>query len=609
MRRTNTPTKGQITYLNGPRLARAALAGANAVAINRENLDAINVFPVADGDTGTNLMATLRAIAAAAHHVRAKSVAAVGRALADAAVDGARGNSGAIMASFYSGFADGLAGHDQVDGAGLADAAEAAARSARESVAEPREGTILTVASRWAAGLRRAVERDGHHDIYPVLSAGLAEAQQALAETQGQMELLSKAGVVDAGARGFVDMLEGIDRLLDRRGALAEMREAMADLPPAPHLEEGGADIRFRFCTEVLLEGTALDRIAVRDAVARFGDSLVVAGGRTRLRVHVHTDTPEEVFSTARLHGIVSFTKADDMKAQNAMAFAGSASEGIVITSDSTCDMPESEVGTLDRIPLIVRFGPEEFLDGVTLRPEEFIHKLASSTHFPTTSQASVGDFRRAFERHLRRGATVVSIHLSAALSGTHQSALRAAQSLDPTRIRVVDSRSASVGLLLVVGEARRVIAAGGSVEEVVAAAESAARRVRVYCTLSTLKYLARGGRLDVRRARIGEFLRIRPILCISGADGKASEAGKGFGFSRARAKMLQMLEKDGAGRPGARVAITHCGVPRAAAHLADELAARFGIDRTAIPICACAPVLAAHAGPGALAAAVLPPA
>lgn len=599
----------QIRYLNGPRLARAAVAGANAVALNRETLDAINVFPVADGDTGTNLMATLRAVASAAHHATQKSISRVGRALAEAAVDGARGNSGAILASFFSGFADGLGNDEKIDGAGLVAAAEAGAGAAREAVQNPREGTILSVASRWAKGLRRGVERIGNDDMAPVLAEGLAAARQALADTPKEMALLASAGVVDAGALGFVEMLQGIDRLLSRRGALAEMRESLADLPPPPHLEGGGADIAFRYCTEVLIEGEGLDRSAVRVSLVDIGDSLVVAGGKTRIRVHVHTDDPEELFWRAAKFGKLSFTKADDMKAQNAMSFAMTESEGVIVMADSTCDLSESDVARIDRVALIVRFGPEEFLDGVTLRPEDFVDKLKSSQHSPTTSLAAPSDFRRAFERHLRRGAKIVSIHVSSELSGTHQAAKRAAEALDPdhSRIRIIDGRSASVGLTLVVHAARAAASEGKSLDEVAAAAEDASRRTRTFCTLSTLKYLVKGGRVSAGNARIGELFRIRPILAISGADGKVQIAGKGFGFNRARAKMISFLEKEGAGRPGTKIAVTQVGALRAATVLAAELAERFRVDPGSIGITAASPSLAAHAGPGALGVAILP--
>jgi DegV family protein with EDD domain len=172
----------------------------------------------------------------------------------------------------------------------------------------------------------------------------------------------------------------------------------------------------------------------------------------------------------------------------------------------------------------------------------------------------------------------------------------------------VVDGRSASVGLSLVVREARRAAEAGSSVPEIVEIAERAAGRVRLYCTVATLRFLARGGRMPVMNARILEFLKLRPILSIHGDVGKAARAGIGFGFMRAREKMLRFLERDGAALPGAEISIAHCDALRAAERVAEEISRRFGIPVESIPITACSPVLAAHAGPGAVAVALLPP-
>jgi dihydroxyacetone kinase-like predicted kinase len=201
-----------IGYLDGRRLSRGVIAGARFVADRTEPLNRINVFPVPDGDTGTNVASTLQKIAAGLARVRQRHVREISRVLADEAVGGARGNSGAILAQFFCGFCEGLPDRARISTRDFGAAVVRAAESAYGAIARPVEGTILTVIRDWS---RHVFDRAGEvSDFAELLPESLEEAKKSLANTPKQMKALEKAGVVDAGAQAFVYLIEGIVRYL-----------------------------------------------------------------------------------------------------------------------------------------------------------------------------------------------------------------------------------------------------------------------------------------------------------------------------------------------------------------------------------------------------------
>ena len=201
-----------IAYLDGRRLSRAVIAGARFVADRAEPLNKINVFPVPDGDTGTNVAATLQTAAAGIAHVRQRHVRELSRTLANETLGSARGNSGAILAQFFCGFAEGLPDASRVAADGFGAAVVRASDSAYGAIARPVEGTILTVIRDWARYVARRAEKV--KDFAELLPESLAEAKRSLQNTPSQMKVLAKAGVVDAGGQAFVYMIEGIVRYL-----------------------------------------------------------------------------------------------------------------------------------------------------------------------------------------------------------------------------------------------------------------------------------------------------------------------------------------------------------------------------------------------------------
>ncbi len=291
-----------VRTLDGTVFSRVLRAGALAVVREQETLNRINVFPVRDADTGANLAATLKAAAARLGSAAPQDVGIAARVAADGALDGARGNSGAIFAQFLHGLAAAMEKRASVDVSQFAVAARRGAESAYGALAEPREGTILTVVRAWAHELGR---RETGEDFLESMHHALRAAREALADTPRQLEVLARSHVVDAGGQGFVYFLEGIAEALRGGREVAWVPSEAAAARAAAVLRRPRGDRR----TLSLLQrgarrrrgwGGASRARRSTAAVAGLGESLVVAGGGGRLRVHLHTNEPQLFLSHGR---------------------------------------------------------------------------------------------------------------------------------------------------------------------------------------------------------------------------------------------------------------------------------------------------------------------
>ncbi len=569
--------RGPIAYLDGMRLTRALRAGIARLLDGQEHLNSINVFPVADSDTGTNMALTMQSVLVAldAHDDRH-----AGRTLttvADAALDGARGNSGAILAQFFQGLSDASVDLPRLAPADFGDAVEHGARAAREALAEPRDGTVLSVLADFANEVSQRA-RDGVHDFRMLLTGGLERARASLADTPNRLEVLRRANVVDAGGEGFVMLLAGIDRFLHS----GSLREPVAPMPRglAEHAVETGVDAvsadGHRWCTECMIHGDDIDRRRLRETLTAMGSSLVLAGTRNRCKVHIHVDSPDAVFRAAADFGAVSGEKADDMHRQHGTARHDAARRVAVIT-DSAADMPEDMIESLDvhLVPVRVNFGERSFLDKVSINNREFFEELARNPVHPTTSQPAPGDFRRLYEFLASHYAHVVSINLTAKVSGTWQAARCAAERVStPERVHVVDCRNVSLGQGLIAMHAARCAQDGMDVDEVLAEVEHVIPRTHTFGLVRDLSYAVRGGRVPRSRKLVADLLRITPVLACT-PDGRVTANGVILGRRHAVRKLVDFVLRRIDPARAWRVAVGHAADPDSAAWLADAFRER----------------------------------
>ena len=384
------------THLDGDRFAHALVSGIHRVIHEQDFLNRINVFPVADGDTGTNLSLSLGAALPVLRRDKGQHLGTMLAAVADALLDGSRGNSGAIVAQFFQGMSDSAGELSRFTTYTFGKAVELGSEYAHDAIADPREGTILSVIAAFARSVRNQSSGNDGEDFRDVLKQASIRLEDALAKTTEQLDVLRKAGVVDAGAKGFVTMVRGMTEFIVD-GQVAPEPDLSLLIPEEPSFETmvHGEDAKYRYCTECIVTGTDIDRRKLREKLSSLGDSLVLAGTKRKAKIHIHVDDPENAFATARQFGEVSAEKADDMHRQYVSSH-DSARRFSVIT-DSAADIADDDMERLDinMVPCRIQFGDRGYLDKVSITTEEFFHELKTNPHHPTTSQPAPGDFRR----------------------------------------------------------------------------------------------------------------------------------------------------------------------------------------------------------------------
>lgn len=592
-----------ITHIDVPRLEQALLAGIANVLAHRDEIDKINVFPVPDGDTGTNLALTLASVREAIERPGQRSLPDLLDQIAAAALDGARGNSGAIMAQYFQGFSEYSREYQVLDGPGLALLSQRAAKSAWGAMSNPVPGTLPTVLEDFADELARRTQ-DGIDDIRALFRQGLRRARYSLATTPEKLAVLREAGVVDAGGQGFVDLLEGIWRYM-HRGQVSTVAPAAATKAGAHAAAHAAGPARHRYCTECLIRGDALDIAGLRQTLERLDvSSLVVAGGARRARVHLHTDTPGEVFAICSQYGEIGQQKADDMTRQHGLM---NQPGRVAIVTDSAADVPSEEMERLgiNVVPVRLSFGEQEFLDKLGITPPEFYQRLAESPIVPKTSQPPPGDFRRQFDLLTSHGLEVVAVHISSAVSGTFQAAQAVAARADAERISVFDSLNGASGQGLLVLWAAEAAARGWERPAILDRLAEIRSQVRTYVLVRDLSWGVRGGRIRPWMEVLSRRLHLNLVLANT-PQGKLGPTGVLPGRGRAVNRFASFVLKRMRADRGYRVIISHTNAAADAKRLRDLiLASHPRVDACWIEDAS--PAIGCHAGPGALMCGVQP--
>ncbi len=587
-----------IRYLDGGRLLAGVLAGGEAVVAERAELDRINVFPVPDGDTGTNLASTMRAIARGARP--GTSVRRTLESIAETALRGARGNSGLIFAQFFHGLSREVGPGPRLEAAEFIDTVGRAVLHARRALAAPVEGTLITVLQDWADAL--AGQARWASDFADLFAATLQAARRSLQETTRRLAVLARAGVVDAGAKGFVVFLDGIVEFI-RGGDLKRLREPRpaeeAPVPPTVHRGPIGR----RYCAEALLSGDAIDPGALRAAAEPLGDSLIVAGSGTRARLHIHTDDPAAVFARIGPIGRVEEAKVDDMLRQ-AQAASADAPRTALLT-DSSCDLPPAllDEHRIHVVPFTVAMGGDLFLDKLTLTPDAFYERLASSREVPRSSQPPPSTLWSALAFLASHARTVLVVPIGRRFSGLHDAAVRAASDFEPGRVLVADSRQLSASLALLVLRAAEAARDGMEAAEIARRIDGWSRDIRFWVDVKTLRYMIRGGRVNPLTGRLARLAGVRPIVTLD-REGRPARAGVCFTRRGAMRTILRLVRRESAGRRVRAVAVVHAGNPGRAEAYARRLEALLG-KRPDFTV-ALSPVVGVHNGLGAVGVALM---
>ena len=395
-------------------LARAAL---HNLEVHRPRIDDLNVYPVPDGDTGTNLVLTLRRIVEALDESRAQTASELAAEISPVALRAGKGNSGVIFSQIVRGFADVLGQADEVSSPVVARAFRAASDAAYRAVSRvgPVEGTILTVIREMAEEAERDANRD--LDVPELLRVVLARGEDALARTPELLEVLRKAGVVDAGGAGLVEIVRGVTLAANGEPLPEALAEEEALGFDAIHQELSA----YRYCTGFVVAGERLDAGRLEDALAQLGDSLLVVGDEAMLKVHVHTDDPGSALAAATAVGVIDEVEIANMHAQT------EAREKRLLGIDRTA-LPVFETG-------VVAISPARGIRAL------FEGENATVVEGGQTTNPSVDEIVRAIEATPAPEVIVLPNNSNVILA-----AEQAAKLVHTKRVRIVPSRSIQAG-------------------------------------------------------------------------------------------------------------------------------------------------------------------
>lgn len=544
-----------IQYLDSENLYYSFLSGAQEVIRNKGILNEINVFPVSDGDTGNNLASTMISIIEEAKIF--STVKETMNSIADAALNGARGNSGIIIAQYINGIFMSIHNDENLTMNAFADMVKDAVPHAYQAITNPVEGTIITVIKDWADAIDR--HKNDAEDFPTLLSTSMGHAEKSLHHTTSQLKVLQDSNVVDSGAKGFVYFLQGFTNFLKTGSFVTDRDLNQETISFTEYPEHNQENIHERYCTEALISGTDIDLEDIKRQLSSLGDSLIVAGNKEKAKIHIHTNTPELIFQALKSSGTIIQQKADDMIRQNESAYQRKYTTALV--TDSIADLPKEYMDRfqIHLFPLNLVFENTTYLDKVTMTPEVFYPLLEKAEEYPTSAQPSPREVEKFLSNILAHYDDIIVITVSGEQSGTNSLFTKASEKLaqDGKKITVINSKQNSLAEGLLVLKAAELIDEGKPYEEVVETIESFRANTEILVSVNTLKFMVRSGRVSKVTGFAGSLVNLKPVVT-NDQNGKGAIATMAFSEKSNTERILQMMEKDHESREITRFSIGH---------------------------------------------------
>ncbi|MBN2595378.1 DegV family protein [Labilibaculum sp.] len=589
-------------HINGKFLYYAFIAGGNQILQNQVEINRINVFPVNDKDTGTNLASTIRSVI---DNIEPdKSYKTTVNNIADAALMGARGNSGVIFAQFLHGLSRETLNKPIINLREFAESVNKSIPYIYDAVANPVEGTMLTVIKEWSDFL--TTKKDAIHDFKNVIIDSVVVLEKSLAETTLKLKVLNKSKFVDAGAKGFVLFIKGIIEFIKKqniRNLVVESKESISLI----HTEEiSDNEITHRFCTEAIIKNLTGSKTELQNRLSKNGDSVVVAGSENICRIHVHTNHPAELFHQLKDMGTITFQKVDDMVRQQEVA--AKRKWNIALVTDSTCDLSQELIDfyQIHVVPVNLNFGDNHYLDKVTIQPNQFYDLLETHAEFPKTSQINEQAFTNLYSHLASHYDAVIAVHLTSQFSGTYGNSAKAGERIKKEfnkPVHVIDSKNLSGALGLLVLKTAQNIEIGESLESLVESLEKDVIQSKIFVSVRDLKYMIRGGRVSKPKGIIASALGLNPVISMD-ENGKSVLFGKTFSQKASLNKIYRHIKKISAGKTLWNYIILHAHNPQGALETEEKMKQMTG--KTPVSVVDISPVIGMHAGNGAIAISLL---
>ena len=588
-------------FLKGSDFARGILTAIANLLKKREYLNSINVFPVPDGDTGSNLSHTLKGAAPALIETGEQlKLCEVVKRFSEALVLEAKGNSGVILSQFFIEFQEAIKGKDRLSAKEFAEALKKAVDNTYKAIENPVEGTILTVMKDSAKAAVHAAKK--HHNFVELLEHVYHATRESLEKTKEAMLKLKGKEVIDAGAFGYYLLIEGLYRYFKEGHYEIPDIDFEDEQKKSDYIEQ--EEIKERYCTEAVIEGEGLSQKKLKILLAALGSSLIVMGAGKLFHIHVHTNWPDRVFDILRKEGKILKKKIDDMIEMNQMAQKKEL--GIVVDSASDLPIDLAQEQDIYIVPLTVFVDGTPYKEGIDITREEITELILEGKHEIKTSQPAPNDFRQAIERAFEKYKNVIVITLSSKLSGTFGAAQLAQKTFEDRmdNIYIFDSRMASLGETLLALRAREKSEEGYTLKEIVAYLNKLVAYSKYLLVVGDLKSLIKRGKIGRVSGAIGTYFKIKPILTFD-EKGALYAQEKVRGIDRALNKMGEILEESLKKNWQYDFGFTHFAFEEGLKKLEEFALSRFNVH-TVLKTWA-SPVIGAYTGPNSAGVVAIP--
>ncbi len=594
----------KIKELDGKAFFKAFEHGAKLVEKNKKHLNDINFFPVPDSDTGNNMSITLTSVAIKVEPDN--SIYNTIEAISDYSIQSARGNSGLILAQFFSGLYKKMVNKATLNTREFARNVKKTIPYLYDNVDDPHEGTMITVIKDWGEKLPDLAENID--DFVLLFEKSLDVAKESLEETKHILEVHKKNNSVDAGAQGFIYFLEGIiyywkNPDVTDDGAITEDELNEDDIASIDNNLDNmnEEDLNYRYCTEILLQ-TDLKNSVIKSELKAEGDSLIVASSKNNTRVHIHTNDPAKVAYILHDKGKIVEQKVDDMKFQ--VNINNGPKRDIALITDSIADIPQELIDKYEihMIPLNMIIDGVSFLDRQTINLDYFFEYLEKADEFPSSSLPTADFIYNYMMKIKDRYNSMLVISVAEELSGTGKAfkqAITKLQSEVDLPVSYIDSRLNSGAQGLLVLKAAEEIEKGKSLDEIEKIIKEYRGKAKIYVNVNTFDYMVKGGRVSPMKGFVANLLNFKPIVSLD-ETGKGVIKGKSLTRKGVSKKIEDIVVNINNEEPIEKYCIIHSKADELAAEWKEEITELLGFGPEYIMNISS--VTALNAGPGSVA-------
>lgn len=517
-------------------IIRAFLNGARAVISKEKQLNEINVFPVKDADTGTNLRSLMDSILKRTQ--MKDTLKETLELISNAALIGSKGNSGLIFSQFIYGLSKDI--HtDFMDQQILIQQIKKGYELAYEAIDMPVEGTIITLMRNWYNLLNQDASESSFEEY---LLKSSIELQKTLEETKSLLPILKKNNVIDAGALAFTTFVDGFVRSITDENFIVEIEESEAlSLDHTDHHDHDETDIEHRYCTEILIK-SQLQKESLKLLLEHHGNSLVIGKSSEFYKIHIHTNEPHKVFEYISKYATIVDSKVDDMINQNMINHHRK--YDIAILTDSISDIHQSLIDDLQIqvFPVSINVDGTIYFDKKSIKNQRMLQLIQSSNEFPKSASPATLDvinYLNLLKKHFKQ---ILVVIVSSKMSSTYNVFKNAITELKTEDIKLIDSKQNSVGEGLITLHAAKMISEGYSFNDIYESTQEAVKSANILVSVKTLDNMVRSGRVSKGLGLIAKILILKPIVSIN-QNGEGIVLSKAFGRKNSFNKILKHMK------------------------------------------------------------------